>query len=72
MASENKDQITYRVVVNQDEQYSIWPLSRGDTIGWRNVGKTGSKEECATYIEEVWSEMRPLESRNKSGTFTPS
>jgi uncharacterized protein YbdZ (MbtH family) len=54
---------TYKVVVNHEEQYSIWPLQRENPLGWRDAGKQGSKEECLAYIEEVWTDMRPLSLR---------
>jgi MbtH protein len=54
---------TYRVVVNHEEQYSIWPLNRELPIGWRAEGKEGNREACLAYIEEVWTDMRPLSVR---------
>jgi len=59
------DTTIYRVVVNDEEQYSIWPVQREIPLGWRDDGKTGTKEECLAYIEEVWTDMRPLSLRNK-------
>ncbi len=53
----------YRVVVNHEEQYSIWPLDRDLPPGWTAAGKEGTKEECLAYIEEVWTDMRPLSVR---------
>ncbi len=55
----------YSVVVNHEEQYSIWPAEREKARGWRAVGKTGTKEECLAYIKEVWTDMRPLSLRNQ-------
>ena len=55
----------YKVVINHEEQYSIWPADRENVRGWREVGKSGSKEECWKYIEEVWTDMRPLSLRDK-------
>lgn len=54
-----EDAATYAVVVNDEEQYSIWPSDGGTLIGWREAGFTGSKEECIAWIEEVWTDMRP-------------
>jgi MbtH protein len=54
---------TYKVVINDEEQYSIWPADRDDPLGWRDAGKAGSKEECLAYINEVWTDMRPLSLR---------
>jgi MbtH protein len=62
---EETDQVAYKVVVNHEEQYSIWPLDRENPPGWRDVGKTGTKPECLAYIEEVWTDMRPLSLRRK-------
>jgi len=53
----------YRVVVNSEEQYSIWPLDRELPQGWSEVGPTGSVSNCLTYIAEVWTDMRPLSLR---------
>jgi MbtH protein len=53
----------FRVVVNHEEQYSIWPEDREIPNGWRDVGKVGPKAECLAYIKEVWTDMRPLSMR---------
>ena len=50
----------YKVVVNSEEQYSIWPADRENALGWNDAGKTGTKAECLAYIKEVWTDMRPL------------
>jgi uncharacterized protein YbdZ (MbtH family) len=64
MNSEDEDdRITYTVVVNHDEQYSIWPANRELPLGWHPVGKTGRKAECLEYIDLVWKDMRPLSVR---------
>lgn len=55
------------VVVNDEEQFSIWPADREVPPGWREAGKQGSKAECLAYIEEVWTDMRPLSLRRKPG-----
>lgn len=55
----------YKVVVNHEEQYSIWPLGRDNPLGWEDAGKSGSKEECLSHIDEVWTDMRPLSLREK-------
>jgi MbtH protein len=52
-----------KVVVNHEEQYSIWPADRENPAGWRDAGKTGPKAECLEYIKEVWTDMRPLSLR---------
>jgi MbtH protein len=60
---EQDDQTTYDVVVNHEEQYSIWPAEKEPPIGWRRVGKQGLKADCLSYIDEVWTDMRPLSLR---------
>jgi len=56
---------TYNVVVNHEEQYSIWPAEKDLPNGWRAVGKEGPKQECLAYIDEVWTDMRPLSLRKQ-------
>lgn len=51
--------ISYFVVINDEEQYSIWPADRNLPAGWYSVGDARSREECLTYIEEIWTDMRP-------------
>jgi MbtH protein len=60
-----QDDRTYKVVVNQEDQYSIWFADREPPAGWREVGKEGGKEECLAYINEVWTDMRPLSLRRQ-------
>lgn len=55
----------YLVVLNDEEQYSIWPAGRQIPLGWRADGKEGSKAECLDYIEQVWTDMRPLRLRGE-------
>jgi MbtH protein len=59
------DTVVYKVVVNHEEQYSIWPADRPNPLGWTDVGKSGAKAECLQYINEVWTDMRPLSLRKK-------
>ena len=66
MADKNiEDDSRYEVVVNHEEQYSIWPEGRDLPLGWRLAGKAGSKAECLAYIEQVWTDMRPLSLREQ-------
>jgi MbtH protein len=60
---EKEDTTIYKVVVNHEEQYSIWPAHRENPLGWREVGKSGPKAECLSYIKDVWTDMRPLSLR---------
>jgi uncharacterized protein YbdZ (MbtH family) len=62
---DREDTTIYKVVVNHEEQYSIWPEYRENPLGWRDVGKVGRKDECLAYIKEVWTDMRPLSLRKK-------
>ena len=62
---DREDTTIYRVVVNHEEQYSIWPVYKETPLGWRDAGKSGTKAECLSYISEVWTDMRPLSLRLK-------
>ncbi len=70
--SDREDTTTYKVVVNHEEQYSIWPADREHPLGWRVAGKTGSRDECLAYIKEVWTDMRPLGLRERTEQATAS
>src|SRR5262249_52987102 len=56
---EKDDDRAYKVVVNGEQQYSIWLLDRANPPGWTDVGKSGSKADCLAYIKEIWTDMRP-------------
>ena len=60
---EVEDVSEYEVVLNDEEQYSIWPVIRAIPAGWRLAGKRGKKAECLAFIGEVWTDMRPLSIR---------
>ena len=67
----------YRVVVNLEEQYSIWPTRRALPLGWTDISKTGTRADCLKFIGEMWTDMRPLGMRRNgaatsSGTYRPS
>ncbi|RKT55096.1 MbtH family protein [Saccharothrix australiensis] len=57
----------YKVVVNHEEQYSIWPVDRADVPGWSDAGVRGTREECLAHIERVWTDIRPLSLRRRIG-----
>ncbi|WP_394829821.1 MbtH family protein [Pendulispora albinea] len=59
------ESIGFDVVRNHEEQYSIWPNNRELPLGWFKVGKSGNRSECLAYIEEVWTDMRPLSIRTR-------
>jgi uncharacterized protein YbdZ (MbtH family) len=67
--ADKEDTTIYKVVMNHEEQYSIWPDYKEIPRGWTHVGKTGSKAECLAYIKEVWTDMRPLSLRKKMEEF---
>lgn len=60
---DTEDTTIYNVVLNHEEQYSIWPADRDNPLGWNNAGKRGLKQECLDFINEVWTDMRPLSLR---------
>jgi MbtH protein len=60
-----EDNRAYQVVINDEEQYSIWFADREPPAGWRGVGKEGPKDECLEYIERVWTDMRPKSLRKQ-------
>ena len=65
MGIDNPDTI-FQVVVNDEEQYSIWFADRPLPLGWRGVRRTGTKQECLEYIDEVWTDMRPKSVREQA------
>ena len=62
---DEEDTTTYKVVMNHEEQYSIWPEYKETPLGWMDAGKSGSKAECLAYIKEVWTDMRPSSLRKR-------
>jgi MbtH protein len=65
MAGELADDLTYLVVLNDEEQYSIWWADRDLPAGWRAEGTSGTKQECLDKITELWTDMRPLSLRKR-------
>lgn len=63
--SDSDDRRLYKVVVNDEEQYSIWPADRESPAGWRDVGRSGPKTDCLAFIKEAWTDMRPLSLRRQ-------
>lgn len=72
MSDEDTDTRTYQVVVNHEEQYSIWPVEQELPAGWRAEGTTGTKDECLSRISEVWTDMRPRSLREQMNGTTES
>ncbi|WP_328808148.1 MbtH family protein [Nonomuraea antri] len=62
MSYPRDDQI-YLVVINHEEQYSIWPDDQPPPHGWREAGKRGTKAECLDHISQAWTDTRPLSLR---------
>jgi MbtH protein len=65
MADEQADERVYTVVVNDEEQYSIWWADRALPTGWRAAGVQGTRAACLEHIETVWTDMRPLSLRRQ-------
>ena len=65
MTEEQSRDETYTVVRNHEEQYSIWPAGKALPAGWEEIGQSGPKQACLDYIEQVWTDMRPLSLRRK-------
>jgi MbtH protein len=55
----------YKVVVNDEEQYSIWPADWDNALGWADAGFSGTKAECLQHVETVWQDMRPRSVRER-------
>jgi MbtH protein len=55
----------FEVLRNDEEQYSLWPSGLQVPAGWQKVGKEGSREECSSYVDEVWTDMRPRSLREQ-------
>ena len=70
-SDDDEDTNIYKVVVNHEEQYSIWPVDRENAPGWRDAGKSGPKAECLAYVREVWTDMRPLRLRRRMDEMKP-
>lgn len=62
---EKEETPLYKVLVNHEEQYSLWPIYLEHPRGWNDTGKSGTKEECLAYVKEVWVDMRPLSLRKR-------
>lgn len=59
------DDRLYKVVVNHEEQYSLWPADRDNPAGWSDAGRTGPRSDCLAPIKEVWTDMRPPSPRHR-------
>ena len=61
--ADKEDTRTYLVVLNHEEQYSVWPEDTELPAGWRAEGKQGTRAECLAHIDDVWTDMRPASLR---------
>lgn len=64
-STETVDDRTYQVVVNHEEQHSIWAVDRDIPAGWESVGVSGTKAECLSYIDKSWTDITPLSVRRR-------
>jgi MbtH protein len=63
---------TYKVVLNDEEQYAIWPDGRATPPGWRDAGRSGSKAQCLAYVKEAWTDLRPRSLRERMAASVDS
>jgi MbtH protein len=59
------DNHLYKVLVNHEEQYSLWRNDWPDALGWTDTGRTGTRQECLDYVNQIWTDMRPLSLRKR-------
>jgi MbtH protein len=62
----NENVHVYKVVINDEEQYSIWPVNKINPSGWHDANKSGTKDECLNFIRQAWVDMRPLSLRRQA------
>ncbi|MBJ7417413.1 MAG: MbtH family NRPS accessory protein, partial [Niveispirillum sp.] len=62
---EHDDTTLFSVVINDEEQYSIWPKDRALPLGWHSAGFSGMRAQCLDYIEKIWTDMRPRSLREQ-------
>jgi MbtH protein len=65
MSSLDQDTRMFSVVVNHEEQYSIWLAGKKIPEGWRETGFSGKKDDCLAHIDSLWTDMRPLSLRRR-------
>ena len=56
---DNSESARFRVVLNDEDQYSIWPVEKRIPTGWRDAGMDGTREECLAHIGHVWTDLTP-------------
>lgn len=62
---ENDKNLRYQVLINPEEQYSLWPADKQIPLGWKSVFGPETKETCLAYVKEVWTDMRPKSLRDE-------
>ena len=67
MSESSEDRQVYKVLLNGEEQYALWPADRDTPAGWREAGQTGTRAECLAYVEENWTDLRPKSLRDQMG-----
>jgi len=65
MQTVDEYQEMYLVLINHEEQYSLWPSYKLIPAGWKAIGEERTKNECLAYVDEVWTDMRPLSLRKQ-------
>ena len=66
MSSDQQEaESVYIVLINHEEQYSLWPKHKAIPPGWQDVGMEGTREKCSQYVDEAWTDMRPKSLREK-------
>jgi len=65
------DTLLYKVVLNHEEQYSLWPAHRENPAGWRDAGMQGTRAACLAHVDAVWTDMRPLSLRQAMAGAVP-
>ena len=64
-----EEDFEYQVLVNHEEQYSLWPTFRDIPNGWKQIGPIGTKQECLDYVNEVWADITPLSVRKRMAEY---
>ncbi|MFD9739334.1 MbtH family protein [Umezawaea sp. NPDC059074] len=62
------DNSVNQVLVNEEGQYSLWPMDKEVPAGWASTGKSGSRQFCMDYVDQVWTDMRPRKLREQMAT----
>ncbi|MFI6685149.1 MbtH family protein [Streptomyces sp. NPDC050485] len=68
----SETELAYKVVLNSEEQYSVWPAERANPAGWFDEGTRGTLPECLEHIDETWTDMRPRSVRERLAAATPA